>query len=579
MKKKILMMILFLMIVVLGIAFFAKREAPIETPNEPEPKTTMQTANTKMKIVTSLEDEISENTAWCGTFNLIWNDLKNDLAKQDIVFSSQPEMVKNLNKGTFNTSHLSEDSYYKVYGTPNLELKAEIEKAIQEKFNETSDILDDFDWKNASSEDYFLYCMLKKEFEFPNVFTEFENGKFRNYENVKYFGIDENTDESVRDQVAVLYYDSKDDFAVKLLTKTNDEVVLVKGNKANSFGKMYEEVMQKSENYEGRYVLEENEILKIPNIKFDLKEEIKEVENQTFSFSDGNEYEIEKALQTIQFELDKKGGKIKSEAGMMVKEAMAIMPTEPREFLLDDTFSIFLVEENQDLPYFAAKISDIRQVQKDVKELSNSEKPEKEENSYFYGTVIESAKDHILVKPNKDEKISEDQILIGLDKNIDYMYEVGTNVKVTFDGIIMTSDPAQVKAIDIEIKSAENFEIRFQDKSMESKQKVRPILEKTESEKYDYNVYSYMGEVNILIDGKEMSLRDGLLENKITMDEIIAKANQDVEEQKISGDQYNDGGSMIYRYENFTIIKVHNLDGNRDVYIGTPDMELNDLAI
>ena len=100
--------------------------------------------NENMKIVLSLEDEITDNSAWCGTFNLIWNDLKNEIAKQDIVFNPQPEVVNNLNKGTFNTSYLSEESYYKVYGTPSIELKNQIEKAIKEKFNETSDILNDF---------------------------------------------------------------------------------------------------------------------------------------------------------------------------------------------------------------------------------------------------------------------------------------------------------------------------------------------------------------------------------------------------------------------------------------------------
>ena len=119
------------------------------------------TINTKLNIVTSLEDEITSNTAWCGTFNLIWNDLKNDLAKKDIVFNPQPTAVDNLNKGTFNTSYLSEDSYYKVYGSPTLELKKQIEKAIKEKFNETSDILDDFSWEEGESDNYFLYVMLK----------------------------------------------------------------------------------------------------------------------------------------------------------------------------------------------------------------------------------------------------------------------------------------------------------------------------------------------------------------------------------------------------------------------------------
>ncbi len=320
----------------------------------------------KMKIALSLEDKVDDNTAWCGTFNLIWNDLKNDLAKQDIVFTPQPKIVENLNKGTFNSSHLAEESYYKVYGTPSLELKAQIEKAILEKFNETSDILDDFDWNQYHPQDYFLYAMLKKEFEFPNVFTELENGQFGKYENVKYFGIDETTEEQVRNQVEVLYYDSKENFAVKLLTKTNDEVIIARGNTKDTFGEMYQEILQKNENYDGNHEFSEGDVLQVPNIQFDLKEEIREVENQEYEFSDGTEHYIEKALQTIQFELDKKGGKIKSEAGMMTRNLSMKEPGEPRNFVVDDTFTIFLKEQEKELPYFAAQIADITNVQKDA---------------------------------------------------------------------------------------------------------------------------------------------------------------------------------------------------------------------
>ena len=36
---------------------------------------------------------------------------------------------------------------------------------------------------------------------------------------------------------------------------------------------------------------------------------------------------------------------------------------------------------------------------------------------------------------------------------------------------------------------------------------------------------------------------------------------------------------MEYHYENYTIIKFHTIDGNRDVYIGTKDLKLNDINI
>ena len=317
----------------------------------------------KLDIVTSLEDAIDEDAAWCGTFNLIWNDLRDELAKQDIVFEEQTQIVENLNKGTFNVSCLSEDSYYKAYDHPTLEFKKEIENAIKKKFNEKSDILNSFKW-TGNKTSYFLYCMLKKEFEFPKVFSKLGTEAFGNNQTAQYFGIDVSTDDSVRGQVRVLYYNSKNDFAVKLLTKQNDEVIVTVGCEKNSFGEIYASVLNNADKYKGSRRFNNMDELKIPNIKFDLKETITEVMNKPFFFADGREYVIDQALQTIKFELDEKGGRIKSEAGMMVSETTAIIePPQPRLFYVDEAFTIFLIEEGRELPYFAAKISDIDNIQ------------------------------------------------------------------------------------------------------------------------------------------------------------------------------------------------------------------------
>ena len=314
----------------------------------------------------TLEDEIDKNnnTIWCGTFQLIWNDLKETIAKQDIVFTPQLQVVENLNKETFKAEDISEKYFYKKVGTPSLELKKEIEKAIKEKFNETSDILDDFQWENRDPKDYFLYAMLKKEFKFEKAFEEFENGKFGNYENIKYFGIKKNSEsDELRNQVEVLYYNSKDDFAVKLNTKQEDEVILCKNPKGNTFNEIYQNITKQESQYNGNKRLQEGELLKVPNIRINEKTEFTEIQNKSFLFSNGESYHIEKALQTIQFELDKTGGKIKSEAGMMVNYESVIMVDEIREFAIDDTFAIFLKEESKDNPYFAGKISDITKFQ------------------------------------------------------------------------------------------------------------------------------------------------------------------------------------------------------------------------
>ena len=322
----------------------------------------------EINFALTLEDNVGQDTAWCGTFQLIWNDLKNDLAKQDIIFMQEPDLqvVKNLNKETFKTEDISENSYYKVYGNPTLELKEQIEKAIKEKFNEESEILDDFSWGSNNPKDYFLYCMLKKEFEFPVAFKELEDGEFANgkYSDVNYFGLEKDAEEELRSQVEVLYYNSPSQFAVKLKTKQNDEIILARGEEGNTFQEKYNNINTNSENYEGIKEFTKKDELKIPNIDFKQKTEFTELEQKEFSFANGDVYIIEKALQTIQFELDKEGGKIKSEAGIMTKEmAIATDEIEERKFNFDDEFVIFLKENDKEKPYFAASISDITKFQ------------------------------------------------------------------------------------------------------------------------------------------------------------------------------------------------------------------------
>ena len=46
-----------------------------------------------------------------------------------------------------------------------------------------------------------------------------------------------------------------------------------------------------------------------------------------------------------------------------MKENAIMVADEPRNFYVDETFTIFLIEEGRELPYFAAKVSDIDTIQ------------------------------------------------------------------------------------------------------------------------------------------------------------------------------------------------------------------------
>ena len=308
-------------------------------------------------IVPTMQDEISENSAWCPTFQLVWNDMQNELVGGNVKFQEPNVMVDNLNKQAFKDSDLAEEYYYKNFGIMSKELKQEIEKGIEEKFAEKSDILDLFEWPEVPTPDrYFFYSMLKRDFEFENEFKVLDNKNFAQTENVEYFGVDSNTAEEVRNQVSVLYYNSNTDFAVTLQTKQGDEITLVRAPTGENFEEILENVERKESKYNGSETLNESDTLSIPNLNINALKEYTELENKEFTLKTKEIAYIEKAIQTIKFKLDNKGGEIKSEAGMVVEKAAIL---ESRNFDFNDNFAIFLKEEDKDLPYFAAVISDI----------------------------------------------------------------------------------------------------------------------------------------------------------------------------------------------------------------------------
>lgn len=205
--------------------------------------------------------------------------------------------------------------------------------------------------------------MLKKEFNFKNKFDELDNGTFgTKYKDVKYFGIEKNSDSKLYDQVEVLYYNAENDFAIILNTKEGEQIILSRGAEGGNFAAIYNNIIEKSKAYTGNKEFTENDFLKVPNIKFNTKKEFNELCDKEFLAKDGDKCKIEQAIQTIELEMDKSGGKIKSEAAIVMTYDAVLMPSEEvknRYFYLNDEFTMFLKEKDKDMPYFAANIEDI----------------------------------------------------------------------------------------------------------------------------------------------------------------------------------------------------------------------------
>ena len=100
----------------------------------------------------------------------------------------------------------------------------------------------------------------------------------------------------------------------------------------------------------------------MPNLEIDVLRKYEELSGAKFTAPKADGV-INVAMQTIKFNIDEKGGSIKSEAVMDVTFTSAIMKPEelpkPRYFYCDDEFVMFLVEDGKDNPYFAVKVDDI----------------------------------------------------------------------------------------------------------------------------------------------------------------------------------------------------------------------------
>lgn len=293
----------------------------------------------------------TQNNLWCVTFQLVWNELSDKFVKGPIIFEGgNPTIVDELNKKLYTSDILSDESYYTTFGKISTDLKKDIEKTIKKKFNEKSDILDMINWNAKDS--YLFYSILKKNFTFLSAFDRLSASSFNNSEeNFKYFGINDKSDKKLKENVSVLFYNSPDEYAVKLRTNEKEDVILYRTDKDDTFINYFDYIAKNSQ-FEN---LSSKDELKIPDIDVDKTLSYDELCGKKI---EGTEYVISQALQTIKFKMDNKGGSLKSEAAIAIMRTSLLPPVEQsRKFFFDKPFVLFLIEEGKDKPYYAMKVN------------------------------------------------------------------------------------------------------------------------------------------------------------------------------------------------------------------------------
>ena len=111
----------------------------------------------------------------------------------------------------------------------------------------------------------------------------------------------------------------------------------------------------------------------------------------------------------------------------------------------------------------------------------------------------------------------------------------------------------------------------FINEVMEENEKVSNIIHLK-----NYDVFFLGNEKHYMqYKGKRIELLEALINNTITMEDILNQAEYDYQNNIASKSSYLDGGSIQYRYETLSIIKMNSLNGNRNVYIGSENLDID----
>ena len=100
---------------------------------------------------------------------------------------------------------------------------------------------------------------------------------------------------------------------------------------------------------------------------------------------------------------------------------------------------------------------------------------------------------------------------------------------------------------------------------------IKQIAKSNQYDNIDYGLYTIAGDVTITVEQDMVySLEDALDQKIISVESILNQAKEDEKYGICETALFQDGGSIEYRYNDYTILKLNSLDGTKDLIIGYP---------
>jgi hypothetical protein len=303
-----------------------------------------------------------KNVIWCSSFQLAWNQLKDNVIGEPVKLIGAEEIANRLNLTKQSRADIPDESCYAAAGF----VKDGILEKIQTEMAKRFPSVPQPDFRDVSPIDVIIaysYLTANVRFRIPY----FENQKefiFRDSQGnetpVTSFGIrpeDDYAYKKLRKQVEVLYssyYPDPDrvalmEYAIDLCKDTKpNQIVLAVIEPKETLEQTLEYLNDKIDGFTKEEFFHKfgiNDVLLVPNIFWRFTHHFKEFEGKYLANKGYEDLYIRLALQMIQFKLDRSGAELKSEAKLYAAPV-------PNHFVFDQPFLIYMKKRGARHPFF-----------------------------------------------------------------------------------------------------------------------------------------------------------------------------------------------------------------------------------
>ncbi|MEN8126171.1 MAG: hypothetical protein ABFR90_00025 [Planctomycetota bacterium] len=324
-------------------------------------------------IVPALDSPMpkDKNIVWCSSFQLAWNELEDKIIKEPILLSENQNLADLLNQAKQSKQDVAESDYYARAGFVQDNIIESIQTEMSQKFpEEPIPSFDDVTPLTAIISYSFLSANVRFKIPyFENdqelVFTDSSGNKTA----ITSFGIREEDDYAyykLRRQMHVLFTEHNSDYqltecAIDLCKKSSpNQIVLAMVEPKETLLETLsyiDEQIKKSPNDGHFHEFGLNDVLLVPNLFWKIVHSYEELEGRALQNTEYAGMPIEKAMQVIQFRLDRSGAELKSEA----KTYASPVPTF---YTFNRPFLVYMKKRGAESPFFAMWVDNAELLEK-----------------------------------------------------------------------------------------------------------------------------------------------------------------------------------------------------------------------